>query len=315
MAKNFKNLKAVIAINGDGKEVDKIYNINTSYRITSIGDTIFKVNHLNMTIERYSVKRISIYDIFFVCKSELYRNYIPTYYCRGRWKLVVDQPPFEVIELVLTRNSCGLFFINMKDAAKCIKRLQENKYFGALKCGDVIYMADRRNLKVSEITIEKVEETDSRLHIHFQGLGFLVCSISSKYDYNVSKSLDSHFYTYRLVDEFHNDRAISLHIDKKDAEKAIRQYTRSKEKTKKKNEGSFQIGKLIKQKDVKGNDLRIGDTVIYARRCGSFSFELSIGTVIGDSGRTKIAILDDKDKQDEETNGIHRVIPSSVLLK
>ena len=311
--KTFSDLNGVIAVDENGKEVTWLRE-HEPYNIKSLGETIFKVNPSNLTIDKYTVKRRVGRHCFFVCKHGECRDYMTIIDSNYR---LVSEPPFEKIVVIPTRKYCGLFHIKLEDAIECTKRLQEKRYFGALQHGDTVYMANKGKKEVSAFIVDYVwHNSSNEFCIYFQNSGHITCPFS-EYECNTSRYSDRHFRTSTLRNVEESSRFLSFHMCEIDALKVIKQYDKSVKERIKKNEESFELGKLIKQKDASGNELHIGDTVVYAKRNSLFSskFTLSTATVMGDSGKTKITVFDESEKNNkEEDNGIHRVESPSVYL-
>ena len=152
--KKFEEVRGV-TLRKEGDDEDHLrrfaYNgQEKDYRIVSRGDVIFVINPKEMTIETCTVKmrerdRSGMID-FYYCDAANLRDFIPTennYYHRNLPTCL------KCATVMYNKSSYGLLFTNMNDALKKLEKIEQGKYFGALKAGDIIYMVDKANNKIT----------------------------------------------------------------------------------------------------------------------------------------------------------------------
>ena len=331
MAKIFNDLIGVV---GTDKDNNVCYNFppNEEYKITSVGDNIFKVNVENMTVERYNVKfRYKPYYSgpfrLYVCKADQFRNILP-YDGRDRRRGNSNLHLFDMIDVKTNVNHYGLFFLKLKDATKCLENIRNKKIFKELKNGDTVFLVDKKNASIKKLIVNGIEIYNKYYFImSFDNGQQLKFSIEGMYDKNISYfSLE--YFSFGKFDDCY--RFYSFHIDEKDAEKALNKYIKNKEaidKKKLKIAEENKNGTPINRKDCKGNELHVGDKVVYIRPkydiCNGAQ-TLGLGVIVSASGKAKIKIFDEEEKnskiekrwsrEGEFYDGCHILTPLSVML-
>lgn len=220
------------------------------------------------------------------------------------------------------KSVCGLLCTNMEDAVKRLAKLNDGKYFAALKNGDKIYVVDKENDVVHEETVERVSY-NNRWHNDNNHFNILTehynfdCS-NSEYEENASKFSDKSFYVSGGID----GKKYSIHMDKTVADKVLREYLNAKKKAEKKKaeKPEIPIGTPIRHTDNKKHELHYGDVVAYVKKDWGGHTDISFGVVCGDSEK-KIKIFDGEEVgkkkrswSDEEHDGIHMLEPANILL-
>ena len=297
------------------------------YEIVSRGDTLFEIDvkekKINRCVAKYVCKERGGMLFIRYCDALLNRDFIPTtetFYGKGIPKNMKSA------YVMYNKSSYGLLCTNMEDAVNRLQRINDGKYFGALKKGDKIYIVNKEKETVTEDTIEFVTNDNEWYH---DGKHFNIETekhhfdcYHSEYEENASRFSDENFYAhFRNVD----DKKISIHMDRVVAEKVLREYLSSRKNVAKKKAETPKIpeGTPIRHKDNKGNDLHYGDTVSYVRKDHWGHTDISFGVIVGDSEK-KIKIFDQEEKEymekkenhwtDKCADGVHILENSNVLL-
>ena len=351
-APKFNDLNGVILIEtisrSDGtKKVGKTrfaYADNDySYKVDSTGDTMFMLDpEHNYDIVELIVKCVSIYvdghTYIRACKAsdaEAMKDYIPYHYGPKKHDPKFD-PYIIYMEMRGSRSHSGVYFTSREEAEKWQAKLRNNECFASLKKGDKVYVV--AGGKVHELDVNDIELVRDEHGNYYGGYKFFINikggnSIklnNTRFEDRASELLDCGFYAYSMnVDgeEFYS-KSIRVFMKKSDAEKAVAETSKRKQKSAtvkyiKKMENHD--GKSIAHQDNLGNELHYGDTVAYIRRTGYNGHpEVRQGVVVGES-KTKITVFDSDEKENgkptgwrgernEETDGKHAVEPQSVLL-
>jgi len=331
MARTFNDLIGVV---GTDKNNKACYNFppNEEYKITSVGDSIFKVNVDNMTVEHYNVKFRSKHDGYitlYICKFDRFRKILPFddryHYHRGNSNLNL----FEKISVKGTVSHCGLYFLNLKDAAKCLDDIRNGKFFKNLKKGDTVFLADKNTLSIHELIVDETNfsfnNVSEKYTIKFEDGKCVSFDSIGVYDKNASYFSLKYFH-FRYIE----DKLYSFHIDKADAERVINECIKRKEAANKKKQEEAEKNKNgtpIDRKDCKRNELHVGDKVAYIKSITiswSGTPTLGLGVVVSASGKEKIKVFDEEEKnsntpksrwtKDEICDGLHILFPTSVML-
>lgn len=293
------------------------------YDIASCGDVIFEIDLANKTINRCNVKYIyKDYHgvmVFYYCDIKHNRDFKPdynTFYGRG------IPPHMKKASCMYNKSVCGLLCTNMEDAVKRLAKLNDGKYFAALKNGDKIYVVDKEYDVVHEEIVERVSynnrwyNDNNHFNILTNHYNFDCCN--SEYEENASKFSDKSFYVSGGIDE----KKYSIHMDKTVADKVLREYLNAKKNAEKKKaeKPEIPIGTPIRHTDNKNQKLHYGDVVAYVRKDWGGHTDISFGVVCGDSEK-KIKIFDGEEVGkkrhswcDEEHDGIHMLEPANILL-
>jgi len=293
------------------------------YDIANCGDVIFEIDLANKAINRCNVKYIyKDYHgvmVFYYCDIKNNRDFKPdydTFYGRN------IPPHMKKASCMYNKSVCGLLCTNMEDAVKRLAKLNDGKYFAALKNGDKIYVVDKEYDVVHEETVERVSynnrwyNDNNHFNILTDHYNFDCCN--SEYEENASKFSDKSFYVSGGID----GKKYSIHMDKAVADKVLREYLNAKKKAEKKKAEKLEIpiGTPIRHTDNKKHELHYGDVVAYVRKDWGGHTDISCGVVCGDSEK-KIKIFDGEEvgkkrhsRCDEEHDGIHMLEPANILL-
>lgn len=321
----------------DGKEVKRSLRCDSDhkdeYTITSIGDAIFEIDvkkrKINTCNAKYVCKdRHGMLEIRY-CDSAINRDFKPTYdtfYGRGLPK------GMKFAYALYNKSVYGLLATNMNDAIDRLQKINDGRYFGALKKGDKLYVLDKEGEQVIEDTVESIQYNNNwhndGLHFNITTKHYRFNCYKSEFEENASIYSDPSFYISRgskLV-----DKKTSIHIDKTVAERVLREYLNSRKIVKKKSAEKPKIpeGTPIRHTDNKDSELHYGDTVAYVRKDYWGHTDISYGVIVGDSVK-KIKIFDqeeyefikakkwDKDRNiwtNKENAGVHMIEPVNILL-
>lgn len=331
-SKKFDSLEGVVLLHtldgrrclrSDGRHQEE-------YTITNIGDVLFEIDVKNKKINTCNAKyvckdRHGMLEIRY-CDSAINRDFKPTYdtfYGRGLPK------GMKFAYALYNKSVYGLLATNMNDAIDRLQKINDGRYFGALKKGDKLYIVDKEGGQVIEDTVESIQYNN---HWYNDGLHFNITTkhyrfncYKSEFEENASVYSDPTFYVNRGV-----DKKTSIHMDKAVAEKVLREYLNSKKNAKKKSAEKPKIpeGTPIRHTDNKDSELHYGDTVAYVRKDYWGHTDISYGVIVGDSEK-KIKIFDQeeykaaeekrKKKQavwnyEKNNDGTHMLEPVNILL-
>lgn len=332
-SKKFDSLGGVVLLHtsdgrrclrSDGRHQDE-------YSITSIGDVLFEIDVKNRKINTCNAKYVckdshGMLEIRY-CDSSINRDFKPTYdtfYGRGLPK------GMKFAHALYNKSVYGLLATNMNDAIDRLQKINDGRYFGALKKGDKLYIVDKEGGQVIEDTVESIQYNNTWHN------GWLRFSITTKhysfdchkseFEENASVYSDPTFYVN--IGSKLASKKTSIHMDKAVAEKVLREYLNSKKNAIKKSAENPKIpeGTPIRHTDNKDSELHYGDTVAYVRKDYWGHTDISYGVIVGDSEK-KIKIFDQeeyefikakkKDKNiwtNKENAGVHMLEPVNILL-
>lgn len=325
--KKFRELKGVILTNSN-ETVRSCHDRNVNdYEIQSRGDSIFEVDienkRINKCVVKYNAKLDGIKHKLLYCDFSLNRYFKPTYSTRYGSNLPSG---LKTAYVTYNKSSFGLLATNMVDAIKKLQKINNGKYFGALKPNDTIYCVNKSANELEELKVVELSYTDEYYndgeHFNILTNKYRFKCKNSEYEENASAYTDDDF---RVTRTRIDSKMFSIHMDKETAEKALREYNKSKENATKKKEESAKIplGTPIRHKDSKGQELHYGDLVAYIKKSHYGHTRLSTGIIVGDSEK-KVKVFDEEEHKNgkpnlwrpnevEEASGIHIIENVNVL--
>ena len=302
------------------------------YSITSIGDVLFEIDVKNRKINTCNAKyvckdRHGMLEIRY-CDSAINRDFKPTYdtfYGRGLPK------GMKFACALYNKSVYGLLATNMNDAIDRLQKINDGRYFGALKKGDKLYIVDKEGGEVIEDTVESIQYNNDwyndGLHFNIVTKKHRFNCRNSEFEENASVYSDPNFYITNGRDKL-DGKKTSIHMDKTVAERVLREYLNGKKNTKKKSAEKPKIleGTPIRHHDNKDNELHYGDTVAYVRKDYWGHTDISYGVIVGDSAK-KIKIFDQEEHEyvkaqkekrnawtDKDNAGVHILEGVNILL-
>ena len=335
-SKKFDSLGGVVLLHtSDGRRcLSSDVSHQEEYTITSIGDVLFEIDVKNRKINTCNAKyvcknRHGMLEIRY-CDSAINRDFKPTYdtfYGKGL------PEGMKFANVLYNKSVYGLLATNMNDAIDKLQKINDGRYFGALKKGDKLYVVDKEGGQVIEDTVESIQYNNNwyndGLHFNITTKHYRFNCYKSEFEENASVYSDPSFYISRRDSKLVNKKT-SIHMDKTVAERVLREYLNTRKNVKKKSAEKPKIpeGTPIRHTDNKDSELHYGDTVAYVRKDYWGHTDISYGVIVGDSEK-KIKIFDQeeykaaeekrKKKQavwnyEKNNDGTHMLEPVNILL-
>lgn len=252
------------------------------YKICDLGSPIFFINLEENKIDAYTVKFV-VCDLIYAAKKGTNNDYVPTtdrdipsdfkcfhrgYYC--------------------DRTHIQLWYTDLVEASKALKRLSKGDAFRFLKEGDKIYLYLWRGDEVYEHTVSSTKSIDGYFLITIEDGRMIRMLDYNSYENTIGHVHDSTFDMTSSKNGLFCYEApkITIYMNRADAEKTVQR--RINNRFKKEEELKSKIGQQLVLKDNNDSILHFGDKVIYYGMHG-----LSHGIIV-DENKNKIIVLDEK---------------------